>query len=334
MECCVYINQEINNLRQVIITQKNINNGYALIIYQHYSVMNNMYVANYLPVSAVNLEACKCYSDGIYGCLGLICVKGETFLILVTQIENLGVFDGKTIYRITNVAFISLNSDLYDYTIDKRYEALLQDDENNIQQTQVHPCIDLIKYLSRGTFYFSNDFDLTHCAQNRFMEIGTKKSLSYLESANSNFFWNKYLLKELLNFRKQLLDIEKMELDRSGILLVVIQGFVAITNIKTVDEESQMCLISRLSCKRVGTRYNARGIDDDGNVANFVESEILFHNFEYYFSFLQIRGSVPVFWEQPQTAQMTHKIELSRGMESTAPAFKRHFEKMIKVTFY
>jgi len=121
-----------------------------------------------------------------------------------------------------------------------------------------------------------------------------------------------------------------MELDRSGILLVVIQGFVSISNIRTVDEDSQMCLISRLSCKRVGTRYNARGIDDDGNVANFVESEILFHNYEYYFSFLQIRGSVPLFWEQPQTAQMTHKLELSRGMESTAPAFKRHFEKMIK----
>jgi len=32
-------------------------------------------------------------------------------------------------------------------------------------------------------------------------------------------------------------------------------------------------LISRRSSKRAGTRYNARGIDDDGKVANFVESE-------------------------------------------------------------
>lgn len=31
--------------------------------------------------------------------------------------------------------------------------------------------------------------------------------------------------------------------------------------------------MSRRSCKRAGTRYNARGIDDDGNVANFVETE-------------------------------------------------------------
>ncbi|OUM70502.1 hypothetical protein PIROE2DRAFT_1378, partial [Piromyces sp. E2] len=253
-----------------------------------------------------------------------------TFLVLVTQIENLGVFDGKTIYRITGVAFISLNNDLYDYCIDKRYEALLQDEETNNSTIPNHPCNDLIKYLSRGTFYFSNDFDLTHCAQNRFLEVGTKKSLSYLESANSNFFWNKYLLKELLNFRKHLLDIEKMELDRSGILLVVIQGFVSISNIRTVDEDSQMCLISRLSCKRVGTRYNARGIDDDGNVANFVESEILFHNCEYYFSFMQIRGSVPLFWEQPQTAQMTHNKKEGSGENVLGKEYDNHFRNSPK----
>ena len=191
-------------------------------------------------------------------------------MVLVTQIDNIGIFNGKTIYRITDVSFISLNNDLYDYCLDKKnLQALVQDEEGN-SGLQNHPCNDLIKYLSRGTFYYSNEFDLSNCAQNRFNEVGTKKS-SYLESANGTFFWNKYLLKELLNFRKHLLDIEKFELDRSGILLVVIQGFVSISNIRTTDEEAQMCLISRLSCKRVGTRYNTRGIDDDGNVANFVE---------------------------------------------------------------
>jgi len=32
-------------------------------------------------------------------------------------------------------------------------------------------------------------------------------------------------------------------------------------------------LISRRSRKRAGTRYNARGLDDEGNVANFCETE-------------------------------------------------------------
>jgi hypothetical protein len=32
-----------------------------------------------------------------------------------------------------------------------------------------------------------------------------------------------------------------------------------------------LSLISRLGWKRAGTRFNTRGIDDDGNTANFVE---------------------------------------------------------------
>jgi hypothetical protein len=34
---------------------------------------------------------------------------------------------------------------------------------------------------------------------------------------------------------------------------------------------STLSLISRLGAKRAGTRFNTRGVDDDGNTANFVE---------------------------------------------------------------
>ena len=36
-----------------------------------------------------------------------------------------------------------------------------------------------------------------------------------------------------------------------------------------------LSLISRLGWKRAGTRFNTRGIDDDGNTANFVEARCL-----------------------------------------------------------
>ncbi|KAF7456257.1 Phosphatidylinositol phosphate phosphatase [Cryptosporidium felis] len=59
-------------------------------------------------------------------------------------------------------------------------------------------------------------------------------------------------------------------------------------------------LMSRRSWERGGTRFNARGVDEDGNVANFVESElqICINNSDHWFAFTQIRGSVPLFWEQ------------------------------------
>lgn len=43
----------------------------------------------------------------------------------------------------------------------------------------------------------------------------------------------------------------------------------------------EVCIMSRRSSKRAGTRYNARGLGDDGRVGNFVETEmfIIFDDF-------------------------------------------------------
>lgn len=54
-----------------------------------------------------------------------------------------------------------------------------------------------------------------------------------------------------------------------------------------------------------GTRYNARGIDEDGNTANCVETEQVVmrhvneetHDRLYTYSFSQLRGSMPFFWQ-------------------------------------
>ena len=49
-----------------------------------------------------------------------------------------------------------------------------------------------------------------------------------------------------------------------------------------------------------GTRFNARGLDEHGKAANFVETEFLvdFNKGEVNFAHVQIRGSVPLFWKQ------------------------------------
>ena len=48
-----------------------------------------------------------------------------------------------------------------------------------------------------------------------------------------------------------------------------------------------------------GTRYKRRGVDDQGHVANYVETEqiLLYHH--YALAFVLTRGSVPVYWSQP-----------------------------------
>jgi hypothetical protein len=79
-----------------------------------------------------------------------------------------------------------------------------------------------------------------------------------------------------------------------------------------------LALISRRQHLRGGTRYNARGIDDQGNVANFVETEQILRLNNLVFSYVIIRGSVPVFWEQKG---MTEGVTLTRGPEMTRKSF-------------
>ena len=93
---------------------------------------------------------------------------------------------------------------------------------------------------------------------------------------------------------------------------------------------SSLTVISRLSCRRAGTRFNSRGIDDDGNVANFVETETVYWlPTGLCFSYAQVRGSVPVFWEQAAgILPQQQKIQITRSVEATQPAFDKHFQDL------
>ena len=60
--------------------------------------------------------------------------------------------------------------------------------------------------------------------------------------------------------------------------MLAIQGFVGIFDLPLPAPPTHgspiigtLAVISRLGSKRAGTRFNTRGIDDDGNTANFVE---------------------------------------------------------------
>jgi hypothetical protein len=86
----------------------------------------------------------------------------------------------------------------------------------------------------------------------------------------------------------------------------------------------QLCLISRRSRFRAGTRYFRRGIDRDGHVANFNETEqilllegqpapgTLGSSEDKYtkLSFVQIRGSVPVFWSEINTLRYKPDLQI------------------------
>lgn len=57
-------------------------------------------------------------------------------------------------------------------------------------------------------------------------------------------------------------------------------------------------MISRRSREMSGTRFYSRGIDTHGNAANFVETEEIMVCHNYVLSYVQLRGSLPIFWVQ------------------------------------
>ncbi|KAI9027934.1 inositol polyphosphate phosphatase [Hyaloraphidium curvatum] len=196
-----------------------------------------------------------------------------------------------------------------------------------------HPCQDLMRYLSNGSFYFSTAMDLTRSLQQQHAESpGAQPALDF-DECSEEFLWNRHMLKDLLYIRDGMLDDEKAELDASGLMLAMVQGFVGAGNVRIQDRSgslNQLVLISRLSCRRAGTRFSTRGVDDEGNVANFVETELVLDSPQYLLSFVQLRGSVPIFWEQPGVQGFTQRIEIARGSEATGPAFRNHFARLVE----
>lgn len=71
-------------------------------------------------------------------------------------------------------------------------------------------------------------------------------------------------------------------------------------------------------------------MNDEGHVANFVETEQIIYLENEVSTYVQTRGSVPLFWEQPGVQVGSHKIKISRGFEASALALNRHFDLLNK----
>lgn len=281
-------------------------------------------------------------SLSIQGTLGLVTVNGDVFLCVVNSSKKAAeVRPGERVNKIMGVDFHCLTSNQYDHLLHDQVnpfptdhlDADAYDRGGHRDALLEHPCSKLKKLLSEGTFYYSADFDLTKRVQDRPAETTTVS----IDSLDGGFLWNTYMIQPLVDFRSRLSGREKAALDESRILTSAIRGYANTVAIpaasspargETSGLPSNMTLISRLSCRRAGTRFNSRGIDDDGNVANFSETETIFTTDRLCYSYVQCRGSVPLFWEQASGLPGQQKIQITRSAEATQPAFDKHMQRL------
>ncbi|TLD06792.1 hypothetical protein E2P81_ATG10394, partial [Venturia nashicola] len=198
-------------------------------------------------------------------------------------------------------------------------------------------------YFSASSFFFSYDHDLSTSLQ-----TSSTSTLPLWKRFDPLFFWNRNLLSPIIdaghnNFALPLLQgfvgqrafsITQTDADTDQVIDpsdILLQDMHAPTDepIEAKTKDFFLTLISRRSVKRAGLRYLRRGIDDDGNVANYVETEQILSPQDWdparkTYSLVQIRGSIPLFFSQ--TPYSFKPIPLLFGSESSNhTAFKKHF---------
>ncbi|XP_032365824.1 phosphatidylinositide phosphatase SAC2 isoform X2 [Etheostoma spectabile] len=199
-------------------------------------------------------------------------------------------------------------------------------------------------FMDSDSFYYSKTYDLTNSVQRQ--GDSDRSSLPLWKQVDDRFFWNKHMIQDLI-------DLQVPEVDFW--VIPIIQGFVQVEELvvnynETFDEERSspetppqevtcvddihprftVALISRRSRHRAGMRYKRRGVDTDGHVANYVETEQLIHVHSHTLSFVQTRGSVPVFWSQAGY-RYNPRPRLEKGEKETMSYFSAHFEEQLKL---
>ncbi|KAG6885168.1 hypothetical protein C0992_005380, partial [Termitomyces sp. T32_za158] len=186
-------------------------------------------------------------------------------------------------------------------------------------------------HLRGGNFLFAYGWDLTRRLQAQWKSQQQAAHKAFWEMADDRFFWNRFLQTKLIE--------ANANQDLSKFILPIMYGtFIHGRHI-------QLCLISRRSRFRAGTRYFRRGIDKEANVANFNETEqlLLVENsdtldskhicsdqYAHELSFVQIRGSVPVFWAEVNTLRYKPDLQVM-DLQETADVMKKHLQGLISI---
>ncbi|KAF8238902.1 inositol polyphosphate phosphatase [Tricholoma matsutake] len=311
---------------------------------------NSQAVVEFLRKDEIDLaNVVRLTSRVVKGCLGLISIEDDIFLALVTSATEVGNTrpSGKkseSVARIHEVSFYSLTSSTWD-DLPAVFEGLDGVDPIN-RETYTppgaaplvfeHPCMPLTKILSSGSFYYALDSPWDISSRLAVRLSRDPASVKDIGTFDECFVWNEYIVRSLLDFRERLDANEREDLDSCQFIILAIQGYVGMFTmalpappINGSPTVATLSLISRLGWKRAGTRFNTRGVDDDGNTANFVETEVVLSTDQHCVSYVQVRGSVPLFWEQQGLQTFGQRIQITRP-HASQPAFERHFAQLME----
>ncbi|KAG2349544.1 hypothetical protein BDR05DRAFT_1020563 [Suillus weaverae] len=224
-----------------------------------------------------------------------------------------------------------------------------------------------LREFTKGDMYFALHFDITRSLQHKHEQFtklhAQNKLLSELDALSKDtvvnplddkvdalfepsvmlplwrrvdrhFWWNECLSKPF------------MDAGLHSYVTPIMQGYIQISSFDLPKDTSAMqddsaepvdyIVISRRSRDRAGLRYQRRGVDDEAHVANFVETEVIMrvqrNGISNVFSYVQTRGSIPLFWTQSGYSMKPPPVLApERNPAQNLDAIKRHFRRTVPV---
>ncbi|PNY29991.1 Polyphosphoinositide phosphatase [Tolypocladium capitatum] len=231
-----------------------------------------------------------------WGLLGFIKFTGPYYMLLITKKSSVAMVGGHYIYQIEGTELIPLTPGRSKpdsrNTEEQRFLGIL----NNLDLTR--------------SFYYSYSYDVTRTLQHNITRERTALAKGILppsdEDLNSMFVWNDYLLQPAARALRDAYDWCRP----------IIHGYIDQAALSIYGRTAHITVIARRSRYFAGARFLKRGANDMGYVANDVETEQIvaeslttsFHApgprlycSPQYTSYVQHRGSIPLYWTQDGT---------------------------------
>ncbi|XP_026856708.1 polyphosphoinositide phosphatase [Electrophorus electricus] len=274
-----------------------------------------------------------------FGIVGFVRFLEGYYIILITKRRKMADIGGHSIYKIedTNMIYIPNDSVRITHPDEARYLRMFQN-------------VDL-----SSNFYFSYSYDLSHslqynltllrapCDPGEVEELHTSTSKqdsfdifedeglptqvvhSLRNEPYAKYVWNSCLLENI------------KDTVHPDWLMYIIHGFCGQSKLLIYGRPVYVTLIARRSSRFAGTRFLKRGANCEGDVANEVETEQIIHDASVmsfmagsYSSYVQVRGSVPLYWSQDISTMMPKPpIRLDQA-DPYAHVAALHFDQMLQ----
>ncbi|KAM4903600.1 FIG4 phosphatase, partial [Sylvia borin] len=274
-----------------------------------------------------------------FGIVGFVRFLEGYYIVLITKRRKMADIGGHAIYKIedTNMIYIPNDSVRVSHPDEARYLRIFQN-------------VDL-----SSNFYFSYSYDLSHSLQYNLtvlrMPLETLKTeTTQTRQESFDIFEDEGLSTQggsgvfgicSKPYEKYVWNAKLLEAVRDAVhrdwLLYIIHGFCGQSKLLIYGRPIYVTLIARRSSKFAGTRFLKRGSNCEGDVANEVETEQILYDASVmsfsagsYSSYVQVRGSVPLYWSQDISTMMPKPPITLDQADPYAHVAALHFDQMLQ----